>query len=165
MDPLVSAFYVISGTCQAAPALSVCARIWRHKCHKRKNFKINRSFSCPHLVVSNSFSFPVYPFFIYFSPSVLYRLFFVLTKAYSFWLTAIFLSFFLFQYSIDDSLPFMLNIFLAQAYGVAGTIAITCYGLPWFIILLLPLSLIYYYIQNYYRRTSRYLFVFMFFVT
>ncbi|KAK3750705.1 hypothetical protein QZH41_005748 [Actinostola sp. cb2023] len=59
------------------------------------------------------------------------------------------------MYSIDDSLPFILNIFLAQAYGVAGTIAITCYGLPWFAVLLLPLVLIYYYIQNYYRRTSR----------
>lgn len=63
---------------------------------------------------------------------------------------------FYFQYSIDDSLPFILNIFLAQAYGVLGTVVITCYGLPWLTILLLPLALIYYYIQNYYRRTSRY---------
>lgn len=62
---------------------------------------------------------------------------------------------FLFQYSIDDSLPFILNIFLAQAFGVAGTVVITCYGLPWFLLVLLPLVLVYYYIQNYYRRTSR----------
>lgn len=59
------------------------------------------------------------------------------------------------QYSIDDSLPFILNIFLAQAFGVAGTVVITCYGLPWFILVLVPLVLMYYYIQNYYRRTSR----------
>lgn len=58
-------------------------------------------------------------------------------------------------YSIDDSLPFILNIFLAQAFGVAGTVVITCYGLPWFILVLVPLVLVYYYIQNYYRRTSR----------
>ncbi|XP_015763601.1 PREDICTED: multidrug resistance-associated protein 7-like [Acropora digitifera] len=58
-------------------------------------------------------------------------------------------------YSIDDSLPFILNIFLAQAFGVAGTVVITCYGLPWFILVLVPLVLMYYYIQNYYRRTSR----------
>ncbi|XP_067031621.1 ATP-binding cassette sub-family C member 10-like isoform X2 [Acropora muricata] len=59
------------------------------------------------------------------------------------------------MYSIDDSLPFILNIFLAQAFGVAGTVVITCYGLPWFILVLVPLVLMYYYIQNYYRRTSR----------
>ncbi|XP_078352062.1 ATP-binding cassette sub-family C member 10-like isoform X2 [Oculina patagonica] len=58
-------------------------------------------------------------------------------------------------YSIDDSLPFILNIFLAQAFGVAGTVVITCYGLPWFVLVLVPLVLVYYYIQNYYRRTSR----------
>ena len=62
---------------------------------------------------------------------------------------------FYFQYSIDDSLPFILNIFLAQAFGVAGTVVITCYGLPWFLLVLGPLVLMYYYIQNYYRRTSR----------
>ncbi|ESO85415.1 hypothetical protein LOTGIDRAFT_183817 [Lottia gigantea] len=58
-------------------------------------------------------------------------------------------------YSIDDSLPFILNIFLAQAYGIFGTIIITCYGLPWFAIILVPLGLLYYKIQKYYRQTSR----------
>ncbi|CAB3994460.1 multidrug resistance-associated 7-like [Paramuricea clavata] len=58
-------------------------------------------------------------------------------------------------YSIDDSLPFMMNIFMAQLFGVAGTICITCYGLPWFLVVLLPLAFLYYKIQNYYRKTSR----------
>ncbi|XP_053408287.1 ATP-binding cassette sub-family C member 10-like [Mercenaria mercenaria] len=58
-------------------------------------------------------------------------------------------------FSIDDSLPFIMNIFLAQIYGILGTIVITCYGLPWFAVLLLPLGLLYYKIQNYYRHTSR----------
>ncbi|XP_069116797.1 ATP-binding cassette sub-family C member 10-like [Argopecten irradians] len=58
-------------------------------------------------------------------------------------------------YAIDDSLPFIMNIFLAQLYGILGTIAITCYGLPWFALLLVPLGVIYYKIQQYYRHTSR----------
>eukprot|EP00117_Sycon_ciliatum_P032486 scpid8147/ scgid4352/ Multidrug resistance-associated protein 7; ATP-binding cassette sub-family C member 10 len=58
-------------------------------------------------------------------------------------------------YSIDDTLPFQLNILLAQLFGLLGTIAITCYGLPWFALLLLPLAVIYYRVQRYYRRTSR----------
>ncbi|XP_050405501.1 ATP-binding cassette sub-family C member 10 isoform X2 [Patella vulgata] len=57
--------------------------------------------------------------------------------------------------SIDDSLPFILNIFLAQGFGIFGTIIITCYGLPWFALLLIPLGLLYYKIQHYYRYTSR----------
>ena len=50
-------------------------------------------------------------------------------------------------YSIDDSLPFILNIFLANIYGIIGTIAVQCYGLPWFAILLVPLGLVYLRIQ------------------
>jgi len=50
-------------------------------------------------------------------------------------------------YSIDDALPFIMNIFLAQSYGLLGTLVITCYGLPWFSLLLVPLGIIYYFIQ------------------
>ena len=49
-----------------------------------------------------------------------------------------------------------MNILLAQVYGLLGTLAVTCYGLPWFSLLLLPLAVLYYYIQRFYRRTSRY---------
>ncbi|KAK3603062.1 hypothetical protein CHS0354_015755 [Potamilus streckersoni] len=58
-------------------------------------------------------------------------------------------------YAIDDALPFIMNIFFAQLYGILGTIVITCIGLPWFSILLIPLALAYYKIQQYYRHTSR----------
>lgn len=58
-------------------------------------------------------------------------------------------------YTVDDSLPFILNIFLAQFVGVIGTVVITCYGLPWFAIALVPLGAFYLYIQHYYRLTSR----------
>jgi len=51
------------------------------------------------------------------------------------------------MYTIDDSLPFMLNIFLAQLAGLIATIGVTCYGLPYFAILLIPLSIFYYYTQ------------------
>ena len=36
-----------------------------------------------------------------------------------------------------------------------GVLAVTCYSLPWFSISLVPLSISYYTIQNYYRWTSR----------
>ncbi|XP_052235250.1 ATP-binding cassette sub-family C member 10-like isoform X9 [Dreissena polymorpha] len=59
-------------------------------------------------------------------------------------------------FSIDDSLPFIMNIFLAQICGILGTIIfITCYGLQWFAVLLLPLAVLYYKIQKYYRESSR----------
>ncbi|XP_071962252.1 ATP-binding cassette sub-family C member 10-like [Antedon mediterranea] len=58
-------------------------------------------------------------------------------------------------YSVDKDLPFMLNIFLAQLYGVLGTVVITCYTLPWFILVLVPILIVYYLIQKYYRKTSR----------
>ena len=50
-------------------------------------------------------------------------------------------------YAIDDSLPFQLNIFLAQIFGILGTLVVTCYGLPWFTLTLVPLGFVYYRIQ------------------
>uniref|UniRef100_T1JAN3 ABC-type xenobiotic transporter n=1 Tax=Strigamia maritima TaxID=126957 RepID=T1JAN3_STRMM len=58
-------------------------------------------------------------------------------------------------YAIDDSLPFILNIFLAQFFGLIGTIIVTCYSLPWILLLVIPLIAVYLNIQNYYRHTSR----------
>ncbi|NWH67099.1 MRP7 protein, partial [Geococcyx californianus] len=58
-------------------------------------------------------------------------------------------------YCVDDSLPFILNIFLANMYGLIGMLVIITYGLPWIGLLLLPLGALYFSIQRYYRRTSR----------
>ncbi|XP_072165776.1 ATP-binding cassette sub-family C member 10-like [Diadema setosum] len=58
-------------------------------------------------------------------------------------------------FTVDFSLPFVLNILLAQAFSFLGTVAITCYGLPWFTPCLIPIGILYYIIQNYYRKTSR----------
>ena len=59
------------------------------------------------------------------------------------------------MYCIDDSLPFILNILLANVFGLAGTLLVTCVSLPWFALSLGPLAFVYYWIQNYYRWTSR----------
>ncbi|KAL4715350.1 hypothetical protein ACJJTC_015121 [Scirpophaga incertulas] len=58
-------------------------------------------------------------------------------------------------YTVDDSLPFILNILLAQTFSLIGAIVVTVYGLPWLIVAFLPLSLIYYQLQRRYRATSR----------
>lgn len=58
-------------------------------------------------------------------------------------------------YSVDDSLPFVLNILLANAFGLLGMLVVMSYGLPWVLVPLLPLSLLYYRTQRFYRHTSR----------
>ncbi|XP_039245421.1 multidrug resistance-associated protein 7 isoform X3 [Pipra filicauda] len=58
-------------------------------------------------------------------------------------------------YCVDESLPFVLNIFLANMYGFLGILVIITYGLPWIGLVLLPLAVLYFSIQRYYRHTSR----------
>ena len=36
---------------------------------------------------------------------------------------------------------------MAGLYGLLGTVIITCYGLPWFALVLLPLTVLYYFLQ------------------
>uniref|UniRef100_A0A8C6BBI9 ATP-binding cassette sub-family C member 10 n=1 Tax=Monodon monoceros TaxID=40151 RepID=A0A8C6BBI9_MONMO len=55
----------------------------------------------------------------------------------------------------DDSLPFILNILLANAAGLLGLLAVLGSGLPWLLLLLPPLSLIHYRMQRHYRASSR----------
>lgn len=58
-------------------------------------------------------------------------------------------------YTVDDSLPFILNILLAQFFGLLGAIIVTIYGLPWLCLVLVPLVPIYHWLQEQYRQTSR----------
>nr|CAH7715442.1 unnamed protein product [Callosobruchus chinensis] len=58
-------------------------------------------------------------------------------------------------YTIDDSLPFILNILLAQFFGLIGSLVVTVYGLPWICVVLVPLIPVYHWLQNHYRLTSR----------
>ena len=50
-------------------------------------------------------------------------------------------------WSVDDSLPFMMNILLANIFSLMGTLILSCYGLPVFLIVLIPLAIFYYFIQ------------------
>uniref|UniRef100_A0A671P0A7 ATP-binding cassette sub-family C member 10 n=1 Tax=Sinocyclocheilus anshuiensis TaxID=1608454 RepID=A0A671P0A7_9TELE len=58
-------------------------------------------------------------------------------------------------YSVDDSLPFVLNILLANVFGLLGMLLVMCYGLPWVLLPLLPLGVLYYQTQCFYRHSSR----------
>nr|XP_026483882.1 ABC transporter C family member 13 isoform X1 [Vanessa tameamea] len=58
-------------------------------------------------------------------------------------------------YTVDDSLPFILNILLAQVFSLMGAVAVTVYGLPWLLVGVLPMTFIYYRLQRRYRVTSR----------
>ncbi|KAG9350239.1 hypothetical protein JZ751_026593 [Albula glossodonta] len=58
-------------------------------------------------------------------------------------------------YSVDDTLPFILNILLANVFSLLGMLVVMSYSLPWILLLLLPLGGLYYHIQHFYRHTSR----------
>ncbi|XP_061583426.1 ATP-binding cassette sub-family C member 10 [Cololabis saira] len=58
-------------------------------------------------------------------------------------------------YTIDDSLPFILNILLANVFSLLGMLVVMSYGLPWVLVPLLPLTLLYQRTQSFYRHTSR----------
>jgi ATP-binding cassette subfamily C (CFTR/MRP) protein 10 len=58
-------------------------------------------------------------------------------------------------YTVDDSLPFILNIFLARLFGVFGVLIVCIYSVPWIVLLLVPLAFIYFDIQKKYRPASR----------
>ncbi|XP_018573016.1 multidrug resistance-associated protein 7 [Anoplophora glabripennis] len=58
-------------------------------------------------------------------------------------------------YTVDDCLPFILNVLLAQFFGLIGSLVITIYGLPWICMILIPLVPVYHWLQNHYRLTSR----------
>jgi len=56
---------------------------------------------------------------------------------------------------IDDSLPFILNILLAQFFHAIGTLCSIIIGVPWTIIVTVILTPIYYKLQKRYRNSSR----------
>lgn len=58
-------------------------------------------------------------------------------------------------YTIDDTLPFILNILIAQLAGLVGTLVICLYGMPWLVLLIIPMCPIYLSIQSRYRNSSR----------
>ncbi|KAH6555776.1 hypothetical protein KP509_1Z228800 [Ceratopteris richardii] len=59
------------------------------------------------------------------------------------------------QYAVDDSLPFISNILLANSFSLLGIIVILCIVQWTFLVILFPLGYIYIGLQKYYRCTSR----------
>eukprot|EP00250_Pteridium_aquilinum_P011989 c20437_g1_i1 orf=297-4817(-) len=59
------------------------------------------------------------------------------------------------QYAVDDSLPFISNILLANFFSLLGIIIILCVVQWTFLVILIPLGYIYIGLQKYYRCTSR----------
>ncbi|CAJ0957137.1 unnamed protein product, partial [Mesorhabditis belari] len=57
-------------------------------------------------------------------------------------------------YTVDDNLPFQLNIVLASLFNLIGTLVVTLIGLPILVPIVLALFIIYYFTQRYYRRTT-----------
>ncbi|GJP49406.1 hypothetical protein CLOM_g8620 [Closterium sp. NIES-68] len=58
-------------------------------------------------------------------------------------------------YTVDDSLPFIANILLANAFSLTGIAVLLVYTQWSFLLLLLPLAYIYSIIQRLYRQSSR----------
>ncbi|TFJ86038.1 hypothetical protein NSK_002858 [Nannochloropsis salina CCMP1776] len=58
-------------------------------------------------------------------------------------------------YIIDDSLPFMLNIFLAQGVGLIGTAIVLLFASPWSVAVLVLVAIVYQRLQTFYRASSR----------
>ncbi|THD21067.1 Multidrug resistance associated protein 7 [Fasciola hepatica] len=57
--------------------------------------------------------------------------------------------------TVDDSLPFILNIFLACIAGLIGVVVITCLSLPLLLSVVLPLTFAFWSVQRVYRCASR----------
>lgn len=59
------------------------------------------------------------------------------------------------QHTVDEVLPRTFNGYFRVLFSVISTICIIAYSTPLFMILVVPLSLIYIYVQRYYLATSR----------
>lgn len=58
-------------------------------------------------------------------------------------------------YTVDDSLPFILNILLAQLVGLVGSVFISLYAMPWLSLVIVPMIPVYLSLQYRYRYASR----------
>ena len=58
-------------------------------------------------------------------------------------------------YTVDDSLPFISNILLAQLVGLTGALVISLYAMPWLVLIVIPMIPIYINLQHRYRHASR----------
>jgi ABC-type multidrug transport system fused ATPase/permease subunit len=57
--------------------------------------------------------------------------------------------------TIDDSLPFILNILLAQAFQLLGAVVLMVYNDVFILVVIMIVSVVYYRLQRFYRQSSR----------
>ncbi|KAL5967895.1 Multidrug resistance-associated protein 7 [Taenia solium] len=57
--------------------------------------------------------------------------------------------------TIDDSLPFLLNILLAILFSLLGSLVVTCFAMPGILVICLPLLFVYWSVQRVYRNAAR----------
>ncbi|XP_041065533.1 canalicular multispecific organic anion transporter 1 [Carcharodon carcharias] len=58
-------------------------------------------------------------------------------------------------YTIDETIPLTFRSWLSCFFGVIGTLFVICLATPYFTIVIVPLAIIYYFIQIFYIVTSR----------
>lgn len=56
---------------------------------------------------------------------------------------------------IDAYLPSIFFSWVAMFFNVAGTIFVISYSTPWFVVVVVPLMIAYYFFQKFYISTSR----------
>eukprot|EP00095_Tigriopus_kingsejongensis_P006313 snap_masked-scaffold61_size441589-processed-gene-3.13 protein:Tk06313 transcript:snap_masked-scaffold61_size441589-processed-gene-3.13-mRNA-1 annotation:"abc transporter" len=57
--------------------------------------------------------------------------------------------------TVDDAIPFQISLFLECFSSIVTVLALICYSLPIFMTVILPLAIIYYFIQRCYISTTR----------
>ena len=58
-------------------------------------------------------------------------------------------------YQCDIDLPFFFNNLLAEFFLILGGIVMTCYGLPYVLLTMIPMLVVYYFLCKYYRNAVR----------
>jgi ABC-type multidrug transport system fused ATPase/permease subunit len=56
---------------------------------------------------------------------------------------------------VDQEIPDMVSDFFLCLFASTGTLLMICGVLPWFLIPVVPIISVYWWIQQYYRKTSR----------
>nr|XP_046256958.1 canalicular multispecific organic anion transporter 1 isoform X2 [Scatophagus argus] len=58
-------------------------------------------------------------------------------------------------FTVDETIPMSIRSWILCLLGVLGTLFVICLATPFFIIIIIPLALIYYFVQRFYVATSR----------
>lgn len=56
---------------------------------------------------------------------------------------------------LDNVLPELLMVFISQLIAVIGTLVVISISSPWFLIVIIPILIVYYFVQRFYVATTR----------